>query len=258
MLHNALIGYTGFVGSTLARNCNFQTLYNSKNISDIEGRSFDTVICAGVSAVKWRANKEPEADRSAITALSSYLSTIKAKTFILISTVDVYSNPIDVDETNEPTLATLQPYGRHRLEFEQFVKRTFSGHKVVRLPGLFGNGLRKNLIFDFLNHNQVQKIVPNGQFQWYPMRRFAKDLSIIKNSDLSTVNISVEPILTRELQDRVFPKLSIGEYVENAPRYDMQTIYASLLSGQGRYHVTKSEMLEELYLYVRSEDFDLR
>ena len=84
-MNNALIGYTGFVGSNLAEQAPFEHLYNSKNIEEMNGEHFDTVVCAGVSAVKWLANKEPENDRANIAKLEATLASIKAKKFILIS-----------------------------------------------------------------------------------------------------------------------------------------------------------------------------
>jgi aspartate-semialdehyde dehydrogenase len=39
-----LVGYTGFVGSSLIRSMKFTHLYNSKNIEAIKGEEFDTLI----------------------------------------------------------------------------------------------------------------------------------------------------------------------------------------------------------------------
>tara|TARA_B100000315_G_scaffold129586_1_gene119223 strand:+ start:261 stop:470 length:210 start_codon:yes stop_codon:yes gene_type:complete len=47
MLDNALIGYSGFVGSNIKTKFDFTKLYNSSNIEDIEYLEFDTVVCAG-------------------------------------------------------------------------------------------------------------------------------------------------------------------------------------------------------------------
>ena len=65
----ALIGHTGFVGGTLLRQCPFDATFNSRNIQDIRGGHFDRIVCAGVSAVKWLANKEPEADSVSVPSL---------------------------------------------------------------------------------------------------------------------------------------------------------------------------------------------
>ncbi len=59
-MSSALIGYTGFVGSTLLRERPFYVQYNSKNIHDIAGRQFDLLFCA---AVHRRKNGRPTPSR---------------------------------------------------------------------------------------------------------------------------------------------------------------------------------------------------
>ena len=49
---NALLGYTGFVGTTLRAQTQFDALYNTQNIADIRGRHFDLVVCAAAAAVR--------------------------------------------------------------------------------------------------------------------------------------------------------------------------------------------------------------
>ncbi len=49
---SALIGFSGFVGSTLLKQAYFESLYRSTNIGEIEGQSFNTVVCAGAPAQK--------------------------------------------------------------------------------------------------------------------------------------------------------------------------------------------------------------
>ena len=75
-MSSAIIGYTGFIGSNLIRQRHFDNFYNSKNIETIHNQSFDLVICAGVPAVKWLANKEPVKDRENIQKLISCLQKI--------------------------------------------------------------------------------------------------------------------------------------------------------------------------------------
>ena len=72
---NALVGYTGFVGSNLLKQHPFQHLYNSKNISDIAGKSFDLLVFSGAQAVKWWANQNPEEDRAKIQSALDPLET---------------------------------------------------------------------------------------------------------------------------------------------------------------------------------------
>ena len=91
-MSNALVGFSGFVGSTLLKQATFESLYRSTNIGEIAGQQFDTVVCAGAPAQKWIANREPEADRQKIEGLIAHLKAMTCKTFVLISTVDVFKD----------------------------------------------------------------------------------------------------------------------------------------------------------------------
>src|SRR4051812_17314801 len=142
MSGTALIGYTGFVGSTLLSQTSFDALYRSTNIDEIRGREFDVLLCAGAPAAKWKANKEPEADRANLAGLVSRLETVKADRAVLISTVDVYAEPRGVDEATLVVPDPAQAYGANRFWLEQEFACIFgSSAHVMRLPGLFGKGL---------------------------------------------------------------------------------------------------------------------
>jgi len=251
-MSRALIGYTGFVGSTLARARDYTAVYNSKNIEEIAGKDFDTVVCAGASAAKWRANQNPAADATEIQRLMASLSQMTARRCVLISTIDVYSNPVNVDESKVPTDEGLHPYGAHRLMLEDYVRAEFEETVVIRLPGLFGTGLRKNLIFDFMNQNQTQQINPTGRLQWYPMKRFAADLETILDSGITLINIASEPVLTEDIRQRFFPDVPMGDATVLGPQYDMQTNLASILGGKGRYHLEAAQVFAELASYLES------
>ncbi len=187
---SALIGYTGFVGSNLLRAHSFDDLYNSSNIGDIVGKHYSLLVCAGVPAVKWKANKEPQQDREQIAALIGPLSNVTADRFILISTIDVYSSPSEPhDESKDPFDSEAQPYGKHRLEVEQWATEHFSDTLIVRLPALFGPGLKKNVIFDLLHDNQTDKIDPASSFQWYSLHRLWNDIEIADNAGLKLINL---------------------------------------------------------------------
>ena len=83
-----------------------------------------------------------------------YLSHINARHCIGISTCDVYEVPQDVDEDTdiEATLETLHPYGKHRFHIEEFMRSHFERVTIIRLPALFGKGLKKNVDKDAVTH----------------------------------------------------------------------------------------------------------
>ena len=176
IMRTALIGYTGFVGSNLCEQGTWTNLYNSKNIGEMRGEFFDQVVCAGVSAVKWWANKNPEEDWKNIGSLLNVLRTVRAGKFVLISTIDVYPNPVQVDERSDCESTTNHAYGTHRLKLEKELGELFSDLHVMRLPGLFGRGLKKNVIYDFLNSNCLDAINPESVIQYYYLDNFSKDM----------------------------------------------------------------------------------
>ena len=59
---NALVGYTGFVGSNIYASGEFDSVYNSKNIESAVGTGPDLLVYAGVRAEKFLANNAPEKD----------------------------------------------------------------------------------------------------------------------------------------------------------------------------------------------------
>lgn len=249
-MSSALIGYTGFVGSNLMRQCAFDELYNSRNIEDIRGRSFERIVCAGVSAVKWWANLHPEEDRAGIKRLVDCLDAVTCGKFILISTIDVYGSPCGETERDTPTRDGLHAYGRHRLELEDFVRSRFPNALVVRLPALFGHGLKKNVIFDLMHRNQLDVVNPRSAFQWYDVGRMGRDLEAIEVTGIPIFNIVAEPVEVGTIRDRFFPGIDIGGKAGASARYDLRTLYPEVLGGRGAYHFTQAQTLADLEKFL--------
>jgi len=257
-MDNALIGFSGFVGSTLLKQAHFSALYRSTNIHEIENREFDVVVCAGASAQKWIANREPVDDRKKINSLINHLRTVKCKTFILISTVDVFKNPIGVDESTPVEESDLHPYGLHRRLLEKFVEQHFPHYLIVRLPGLVGPGLRKNVIFDFLNHNNLHAIESRGVFQFYPMVNLWYDIRTALEAGLSLVHLTAEPISVEDVSLKGFGKPFIQSLSNTPARYDMQTRYAEMFSSVGRHQYAARETIQAIRTYAQSEPVTLK
>lgn len=250
---NALIGFSGFVGSTLLKQASFESLYRSTNISDIEGQSFDTVVCAGAPAQKWIANRESEADRQRIDGLIAHLETMKCKSFILISTVDVFKSPIGVDEDTTVDESGLHAYGLHRRLLEKFVKSHFPNHLIVRLPGLVGSGLRKNVIFDFLNNNNLQTIDSRGVFQFYPMANLWYDIQTALSAGLQLVHLTAEPISVADVSKQGFGKSFDNALVNSPATYDLRTCHAQVFGASGHYQYNARETIQAIRAYAQSE-----
>lgn len=150
-MRSALIGHTGFVGKTLGSQHKFAAQFNSSTIHQAEGQQFDLVVCAAAPGSMFEANRFPEQDAQAIDGLIARLATIRAKAFVLISTIAVLDR-FDSQAT-EATAAfqTQIAYGQNRRRLEAFCAQHFPDCLILRLPALFGPGLRKNFLFDLLN-----------------------------------------------------------------------------------------------------------
>lgn len=252
MNHSALIGHTGFVGSNLARQMTFGRTYNSRNIEDIRGQHFDLLVCSGIQAKKWWANQHAEEDRAQILRLFDGLSTVTADYFVLISTVDVYPRPKDVTEQTAVNPEANHAYGKNRFEAEEWVREKFADHLVLRLPGLFGDGIKKNVIHDLMNNHELEKINPEGVYQYYFLDELKGDIARARDQGLTLLNLACEPLGTRELRARFFPDRTVGEPSAFSASYDMKSdhwqAWGSPVPG---YLYTKEQTMEQLDVFLR-------
>jgi hypothetical protein len=250
---NALIGSSGFVGRTLLRQFFFESKYSSTTIADIDGRTFGRIVCAAAPSQKWIANREPVADRENIEMLIAHLKTVTCKAFILISTVDVFKSPFGVDEGTLVDEEGLHAYGLHRRLLEKFVASHFPQYLIVRLPGLVGPGLRKNVIYDFLNNNNLEAIDSRGVFQFYPMVNLWWDIEIALLSGLKLVHLTSEPISISEVSEQCFGK-PFDQSQETVPAtYDLRTRHAAIFGAPGDYQYSRRETILAVRAYAQSE-----
>lgn len=252
-MNNALIGYSGFVGSTLLRQTHFDALYRSTNIHEIAGREFDIVVCAGAPAQKWIANQDPQADLEKIEGLINHLRAMRCKTLVLISTVDVFQQPQGVNEESPVPEDGLHPYGLHRRRLEKFVQEHFAQHLIVRLPGLVGPGLRKNVVFDLHNSNQLHAIESRARFQFYPMVNLWSDIGTALAAGLKLVHLTAAPVTVAQVAQEGFGK-AFDQTRDGTPAaYDMQACHAQVFGGTGAYQYSERETFQAIRAYAQSE-----
>lgn len=242
----ALIGYTGFVGSNLLRQGHYDLLYCSDNIEEIRHTRHDRIVCAGAPGTKWSANEHPDDDLASIDRLARSLDQCFAKQFTLISTVDVRSK---------------SAYGKHRRFLEDKVRwmpppsepRRFDHVTVVRLPALFGPGLKKNVLSDLMHKRRLKKINELSLYQWYPIRRLSDDLKIIEDSGVEVVTISTEAMFTWRIAQKFFPELEIGsDHPDRRVRHLFESDHAHLW-GRKDHIMTIDEILAEMALFLEEE-----
>lgn len=240
---DAVIGGSGFVGSHLLRPG--MDAYTSTTIDSLRGKTYETIYCAGMPAEKWKANLNPAADRATMQILMDVLQTVTCSRFVLVSTVDVYD--AGLPQCEEPDVCAnvyaTHPYGAHRRELEEWALRTFPSTIIVRLPALFGPGLKKNALFDLLNGNRVHALRSHWVFQWYDVRWLRADIDRHIQKSHSIVNLVTPPVSLGLLQTLFFPETSLSSDPEPTVRYAVTSQYG--------YAHTLEEVLTALASFVR-------
>jgi hypothetical protein len=256
-----LVGHTGFVGSNLLENNAFDLCFNSKNISESFGLNPDVLVYSGVRAEKFLANKEPENDFNIILDAIENIKKINPKQIVLISTVDVYPNPISVDENTEINLEEVQPYGKNRLYLENWVASNFKDYLIVRLPGLFGKNIKKNFIFDLisvipsmLNEAKYQELVSHS---WIVNNYTLQENGFYK---LNNIENSERKILKQQFLDVGFSALNFTDSRGSFQFYNLQHLWNDIQIAQ-KNNVKKLNLatepivVNEIYKAVYGKDF---
>ena len=233
----ALIGHTGFVGSNLKEQYIFDDFYNSKNIRNIGGKKFDLIVCAGARGTKWKANKFPETDFNEIYRLIYHLDKVKFKQMVLISTIAVYENPAE------------NAYGKHRLFLETYLQNKHSNVTVVRLPALFGKGLKKNPIYDMINRKYEYLPHLESQFQYYCLDNLWKDIEIVLENELETMNISPTPVPFKKVFG-LFEKKNLDLSDAKIVKENMKTKHAKYWNKKGDYIYSVDETILQLKNFI--------
>jgi len=230
-MKSALIGYTGFVGGNLDLQYEFSDKYNSKNINEIVGQSYDFCICAGVKAQKWVANQNPEQDWNEIQSLINLLEQATISRFVLISTVDVYPRPFEVNEDSNINLSELQAYGLNRLRLEEWAKAHYIDYLIIRLPGLFGQNIKKNFIHDILH--PIPALFNESFYNNLREKMSENDFGIIeKNYPKNSVNY------VWNNEDKLNVKTTLDKYgVSSLMFTDCEDVFQYYALGDLRKHI---------------------
>lgn len=246
---NILIGNTGLVGTTLQEKIKFDFLFNSKNINKFVDYDFNgcNLYLTCLPATKWIVNQNITKDITNINNLIEIISNNKYKNIILISTIDVYSDsPLGVDEDYYPNMSDLN-YGSNRLIFEKLIKHfiKYDNLKIFRLPALFNKHIKKNVIYDLINNNNVDQININSTYQWYNLDNIVSDINSMIDNENNVFNLFTEPLNTIEIVN-LFPNyFDKVKNNQNKIIYDYKTKF-----NKTGYIKSKEEILKEIILFI--------
>ena len=248
-MRNALIGYSGFIGSNLKndiKNCEY---YNSKNIEKIKNKTFNKIYCTANDSRIWYVNKNPKKDLKNIQLLLSKLQKVKCNFFILISSIEIYKNNKNksINELVKNRLSKISNYGNNRLYFENEIKKLFVNHLIVRLPIVYGKNFKKNIIYDIINNKDVHSINQQDVLQFYPVNYLFKDIKLLIQNNISVANLASEPLQASEITNKF--KI-IKNLTKKKRNYNMQSIHSDIFK-ENKYRFSKIFILNNIIKFIK-------
>jgi len=166
---DGLIGGSGFIGSNVLRLINGVQILGRLEISKPIDYEYKRLFIAAPSAEKWKISSDPQDDFENVKKLATQLTkNVFAEEVVLFSTIDVYSDISDSNELSK-TLESCS-YGGNRRYLEESIIQHFAKVKVCRVGGLFGPGLKKNLLYDIKQGrtDQVERVSRDSEFHICP------------------------------------------------------------------------------------------
>jgi hypothetical protein len=200
-----LIGNTGLVGTTILESEHFDYTFNSKNINTFNdiARDGDELFLTCLPATKWIVNKNLQDDLNNIHNIINIINQKHYSKITLISTIDVYCNNKIYDDENCGIIVNELNYGTNRYLFELMVRDLVKSNdlKIFRLPALFNKHIKKNVLFDLINNNNIEQININTMYQWYNLDNLSKDIKYYEHQYPHTqlFNLFTEPIKTKDI-----------------------------------------------------------
>lgn len=258
-----LVGYSGFVGSNIALNCRFDGYYNSSNIEESYGTNPDLLVYSGVPAQKFMANKFPEKDMEIINNAINNIKKINPNKIVLISTIDVYNTPVNINEDASINELENEPYGRNRHILEKFVMNNFNDYLIVRLPALYGNNLKKNFIYDLI-HIIPSMLTEEKFVELCTKNNLIKDYYINQNNGfykLININKDEENILKNYFNNIGFSALNFTDSRSTFQFYNLSYLWNHIsIALDNKIKIlnlaTEGVKASEIYEYVTGNNFN--
>jgi len=188
-----IIGQSGFVGNTIYNyfiTNNYEVKYINSKTKQLSNTHFDVIVnCAG-NPKKYLAESNPEIDihKNISPFLRILKLKLKTKHFIHISSIDA-CNP---QESN---------YAKSKIVTENCAKLYFPKTTVLRLGGLIGPYLSKNVVYDIVNNKNLF-VTFNSTYNYISTQEVAKIVEQIITLNIwnKTINIAAsKPIKVNKI-----------------------------------------------------------
>lgn len=240
-----LIGHSGLIGHTLKKKIVFDYEYNSENIDRYTPENGCDLYLSCLPSSKWLINKNTRKDIENIISIVNIIADFNYNNVYLISTIDVYNKtPLESNEDVEPIFTEFS-YGSNRYLFEKMIKQhvNYQNLKIFRLPALFSEDIKKNILYDLIYNNNVHLINKNSYYQWYNLNDLVDDIDFYskKYPNELIFNLYNEPLNSEEIIN-LFPQhINNVIHSENKILYNYKTKFST-----NGYIKSKDEILSEI------------
>ena len=198
-----VVGASGFIGGNLMRMLPSCVPVAPMHSATEEISALSTLLIAAPSSLKYSIEVNPSKDLDNILALSRSLEVFsRVDRVILFSTIDVYRDIFSSDEDSE-TLQTVS-YGGNRAFLEERLRSIFPDLKILRICGIYGQGMKKNLVFDIKNRRELEvaKYSQESKYQFVHIEDVIQILSSEPEELPSVINLASEPLAVSEILSR--------------------------------------------------------
>ncbi len=180
------------------------------------------------------------------------LRHVKINNLVLISTIAVYPTPINTDEDSTIDLSKLNTYGKNRLKLELALEEKFDT-TILRLPALFGQGLKKNILYDLIHKKHLEKINTKSTYQFYNLNNINRDIDFALKNNIKKLNLATHPIKISEILNLCFDydiKSNLNAEIRNE---NMITKFSRKVNSTSSYLYKKSEIIDDLNIFISNE-----
>ena len=222
-----LFGHKGFVGSGIAdyfikNNIEF-THIDRDNYSSFKGTKCSIFINAAGSSKKLLASKEPVLDfeKNFISTFNT-LFDFRYDKYVYLSTIDVYDDFININnnsEEHEIFEGNLSNYGFNKYLAEKVVRKYADKWLILRLGGMVGVNLKKNVVFDLLTNKNLY-VHPESEYQYINTSEVAEIIVKLSKFDNEIFNICGDGVITpKEIADKLGIELNPEFYNLRRDKY---------------------------------------
>ena len=205
----AVLGANGLLGSSLYQ------FFSDNSDDDVYGitrdnyskyinQDFDVFINANGNSKRFWANNNiiEDFEASTVSVYKTFFNFVTSL-YVYISSVDVYSNHEDIQETRECkkiNIPNLCSYGFHKYLSEIIVKKYAKSYLILRCSALVGENLIKGPIRDILDDKPLF-LSPDSQLQFISTTEIAKVIEVLIDNNVENEIFNVGGLGTVSILD---------------------------------------------------------